>query len=744
MYRILLSIIAGNLAILGLSQLPNNKLLLVVLVLGLLLLLFRRVYWLGTFLLAFAWACINAQWALDDKLDSHWAGRVLWVEGVVVGLPNIDKSNNEIIARFQLAEAYSRRTSLPKLINVSWYNAKEVRAGERWRLALQLKDTQGLTNPHLFDFEAWALAQGIGATATVKAAEKQTEAQGVYAWRDAVRQRLFAQLPEDKGLAALIVGDASQLTQERWQLLNDTGTVHLFVISGQHIGIIAGLIYACVAWLGRQRFWPMSYSWLTCACLSAWLVALTYAWLAGFTVPVQRALLMLTVVLLWRWRYSYLSAWLPFCLALALVLLINPLVVLLNGFWLSFAVVGVLLLVFSGRLTRPTARQFLWQAQWVAFIGLFPVLIALGLGVSPIAPLANIIAIPYLSFIVLPLALIGAVSLPIPWLAQLLLGLAHQAMELLFSLLAWFASWQPAWQLPAQSTLSLLFLLLAVLLWLIPRGVFSRAVAVFLLLPSLFQATGQVAEGEALINVLDVGQGLAIVVRTKDKTLLYDTGNRFKQMDMGASVVVPYLQKQGVRHLDKIIISHAHLDHSGGLPSVLKKFSVDQLVSGEPALIKPSMACVTRSWVWNGVEFSQWRWNKAVSSNDKSCVLYIKTNSSSMLLMGDLERPGEMAFLKANPSWQADWLIAGHHGSYTSTHPELLAQIKPHTVLISRGRFNMYQHPHPLVIKRLMDKNIAIFDTAQQGAITVKLGWQVQLKYARQANVFWRNSLVND
>lgn len=744
MYRILLSIIAGNLTLIGLPQLPNYGQLLALLSLGTLFLLFKRIYWLGLFLFAFVWACVNAQWALDDRLDPSWAGRVLWVEGVVVGLPSFDSSTNELTARFQLAQAYSRRTSLPKLINISWYNGKEVRAGERWRLALQLKDTQGLSNPHLFDFEAWALAQGVGAIATVKAAEKQTEAQGIHSWRDGVRQKLFAQLPEDKSLAALIVGDGSQLTQERWQLLNDTGTVHLFVISGQHIGIIAGLMYALVAWCGRRSFWPINYSWLTCACLSAWLAALLYAWLAGFTVPVQRALLMLTVVLLWRWRYSYLSAWLPFFLSLALVLLINPLVVLLNGFWLSFSVVGALLLVFSGRLARPTASQFLWQAQWVAFIGLFPVLIALGLGVSPLAPFANIIAIPYLSFIVLPLALLGAVFLPVPWIAQGLLQLSHYAMEFLFTLLAWFASWQPAWQLPTQSALSLFFLVIAALLWLMPRGIVTRTVAIFLLLPSLFQTTDKIVEGEALINVLDVGQGLAIVVRTKDKTLLYDAGNRFKQMDMGASVVVPYLHKQGVRHLDKVIISHAHLDHAGGLPSVLKSLSVDQLISGESELITSSMACVTRSWVWNGVQFSQWRWEKATGSNDKSCVLYIETSNSNMLLMGDLERPGELAFLKANPSWQAEWLIAGHHGSYTSTHPELLAQVKPHTVLISRGRFNVYRHPHPVVIKRLTEKNISILDTAQQGAITVKLGPQSQLSYAREPTVFWRNVLIDD
>lgn len=734
----LFAIIVACLLLRWLPSLPNSVWL-GVLLLCAPVLLFTRLYWLGLGFLAFIWSCSQVQSALDQQLDSQWQGNTLWVEGTVVGLPHFEQDGKHSLSRFLLTDNYSRRTVLPKLIQVNWYQGPPVKAGQRWRLALQLKGIQGLANPHLADKQQWLFAQGIGAVANVKTAQQLAPAQGVGKWRDAFRQQLFRHLPADKSIAALIVGDGNQLSRERWQALIDTGTVHLMVISGQHIGIVAGLVYALIAWLGRRRFWPHSISWLLCACLSAWFAAFIYAWLAGFTVPVQRALLMLSVVLVWRVRSSHLNAWTPYLWALALVLLLDPLVVFLNGFWLSFAVVAVLIMVFSNRLGRPSFWQFLVSAQWAAFIGLFPVLLALGLTVSPLSPLANMLAIPFVSFVLIPLSLLGAACLPVPSVAGWLLGLASWLMYWFFQVLQQLAQWQPAWQAPALSALGLICVLFAAFICLLPRGLIPRYWALLLLLPLAFVQTEDIPHGQAKVTVLDVGQGLSVLVQTQQYSLLYDAGNRFMLMDMGAQVVVPVLSKLGIERLDKVIISHADMDHVGGLASIQAKIPIDDLASGEPDKVKHSKACPRRTWHWDGVEFNQWQWRNARSANQKSCVLWLRTAQQSLLMTGDLDIQGEFQLMQDHPELTADWLVLGHHGSRTSTSGKFLRQLQVKGALISRGRYNQYQHPHTSVLQQLSAHNVQVFDSTLHGAITIRLkAHSSDVTYVRQQLTVWR------
>ena len=562
----MLALALGLLTLRFLPALPPGWLLAIAACAGLALLL-SRLYPLGFFLLGLAWACSSAQSALDDRLAAQLDGRTLWLEGRVVGLPEV----SEGVVRFLLEEAHSRRAELPQRLRVAWYGGPTVQGGERWRLAVNLKRPHGLVNPQRFDYEAWLLAQRIGATGTIKSGERLSSATGLGSWRDSLRQQLLAvpAFERQGAIAALVLGDGSGLSTTDWRLLQHTGTVHLMVISGQHIALLAGFLYGLVALLAKLGAWPRRLPWLPCACALALSGALLYGFLAGFEVPVRRACVMVALVLLWRMRFRHLGAWWPLLLALIVVLLLEPLASLQPGFWLSFSAVAILVLVFAGRLGLWGWWRGLTRAQWTMAIGLLPMMLILGLPVSSSGPLANLIAVPWVGMLVVPLALLGALLLPVPWLGEGVLWLAGGALHLLFELLGAIAAWLPAW-LPSNLPLWAWLLAAAgALLLLLPAGVPLRWPGIALLLPALFLPAPQLDDGRADIWVLDVGQGLAVLVRTREHALLYDAGPRFGDFDTGERIVLPSLRALNVRRLDLLLLSHADNDHAGGAAAIL-------------------------------------------------------------------------------------------------------------------------------------------------------------------------------
>ncbi|VVP96449.1 ComE operon protein 3 [Pseudomonas fluorescens] len=697
-----------------------------------------RTYPLAFFLFGFSWACANAQWALDDRLPVNLDGETRWVEGRVVGLPQ----NGEAVVRFELADARSRRETVPPLLRLAWYGGPPVNSGEHWRLAVKLKRPAGLLNPHAFDYDAWLLAQRIGATGTVKDGVRLKEAR--WAWRDGIRQRLQAVDAQGRtgALTALVLGDGAGLSREDWQVLQDTGTVHLLVISGQHIGLLAGLVYVLIAGLARYGLWPGRLPWLPWACGLAFAAALGYGLLAGFDVPVRRACLMIGLVLLWRLRFRHLGAWWPLLLALNGVLLLDPLASLQPGFWLSFAAVAVLIFIFGGRL-GPWRWWHAWtRAQWLIAIGLGPLLLVLGLPISLSGPLVNLLAVPWISLVVLPPALLGTLLLPIPLVGEGLLWVAGGLIDLLFRGLALMAGRFPAW-IPAAVPWWIGALgALGALLLLMPRGVPLRLLGWPLLLLLVFPPRQLLPEGTAEIWQLDVGQGLAILVRTRHHTLLYDAGPRFGDNDLGERVVLPTLRKLGVSALDLMLISHAHADHAGGAQAVAKGLPVMRVLSGEPLELPAELqaeACESgRQWTWDDVQFTLWQWAAARESNPKSCVLQIEANGERLLLTGDIDTAAERALLGSALAVTTDWLQSPHHGSRSSSSPALLAALQPAAALISRGQGNAFGHPHPTVVARYKQRGMAIHDSAEQGAIRLQLGQFKPAWTMRQERRFWR------
>jgi competence protein ComEC len=734
----------GMVALRWLPALPPGWLLTVMALLGALALVgswqsqVRRP--LGLALLGLCWACWSAQSALDDRLPAELDGQTRWLQGRVVGLP-AEKGG---VVRFQLEQTSARRAVLPTRLRVTWHGGPAIKAGETWRLAVKLKRPRGLVNPQGFDYEAWLLAQRIGALGTVKQGERISAAAGPLAWRDQLRARLLAidAFGREGGLAALVLGDDSGLSSADWRVLQDTGTVHLLVISGQHIGLFAGLLYGLVAGLARLGLWPQRLPWLPSACFLAAVGALGYGVLAGFQVPVQRACVMLLLVLIWRLRFRHLGVALPIVLAINLVLLAEPLASLQPGFWLSFGAVAILVWVFGGRLGAWPWWRTWGRAQWTMSIGLFPLLLGLGLPISLSAPLANLLAVPWVSLAVVPLALFGTLALPIPWVGEGMLQLAGGLLELLFRLLGQLADWQPAWQAPQVPGWIWALGLMGALIVLAPAGVPLRALGLAMLVPLFYPPQQAVPEGQAEILQLDVGQGLAILVRTRQHALLYDAGPRYGDFDSGERLVVPTLRSLGVARLDRMLISHADDDHAGGALAVQRGIAVTEVVSGEPDELPPALQaqpCTHGAhWQWDGVHFQTWQWAKATSGNQASCVLLIDAGGERLLLTGDIDVPAEAAWLAAHPGIQVQWLQAPHHGSRTSSSAVLLRGLASHSVLVSRGAHNAYGHPHPQVLARYQALGLAVYDSVEQGAVRLRLGAFAPASGLRKEGRFWR------
>jgi len=736
----LLMLAAGLLGLRFLPALPPAWLLMLLALTGLMCLPWRT-YRLSFFLSGFCFACLSAQWALNDRLNPSLDGRTVWLQGQVSGLPQ----QQDGTLRFVLENPTSRRGKLPSRLRLVWHDGKPVRAGEVWRLAVTLKRPHGSVNPASFDYEAWLLAQRIGGTGTVKQGELIRPAQGFAAFRDDIRQALLNTPAHGRagGLAALVVGDGSALSHSDWQLLQDTGTLHLMVISGGHVALLALAVYALIAGCARLGLWPARLPWLPVACVFSFVAALVYGLVAGFEVPVRRACLMMAVVLIWRLRFRHLGFFWPWLVALNAVLLIEPLASLQAGFWLSFTAAGLLILLFSARLGRLAWWQSWTKAQWGMAIGLLPALLALGLPISLSAPFANLLAVPWIGFITVPLALLGTLLLPVPYLGEGLIWLAGASLDGLFSLLAFLAALLPAQTLPSAPLWAWLSGALGAFVLLLPNGIPLRFFGLLLLAPLLLPPLHKPPAGQAEVWLLDVGQGLAVLLRTREHAILYDSGPRHGDFDSGERIVLPSLRRLGVNQLDLMLISHADNDHAGGAPAIARSMPVKQVQSGEvsrlPAHLNATPCIDGKSWQWDDVGFTTWHYPHAKNSNGKSCLLKINASGERLLLTGDIDRDTEQVLLQQGYDLESDWLLAPHHGSKSSSSMAFLKAVRAHSVLIARGAHNSYNHPHPQVLARYRLLGMSIFDSSKNGAQRIELGSYQKLRALREEQRrFWR------
>lgn len=723
----------------------------------------------GAFLLAaialvtgFLWAAWRADVRLSDALPVALEGRDVLVTGVVAELPVPSERGVRFAFEVETASA-----EVPRRIQLSWSRGRSddsaysvVRPGERWQFTVRLKRPHGAANPNGFDYEAWLLERNLRATGHVRAgsSNKRLEAfvpsfmGAVHRVRDSVRKRFQAQLPNSEYagvLIALAVGDQRAISQAQWTVFRNTAVAHLISISGLHVSLVALLAGSVAGWGWRRSPWLMlRLPVVRVAALAGLLCAGIYALLAGFGIPTQRAFMMLSVVALALFQGREVQGSQVMSVALLLVLLADPWAVLSAGFWLSFGAVGVIMFMLAGRMGKSGGWRSAVKLQLGITVATIPALLVLFSSFSILSPVANAIAIPLVSFVITPLALL-AIIFPFGWI----LGLAHGVTSLMMLVLEWlaalpFAMWQQAVPSPV-----LAFAGIVGVGWvLLPRGTPARHAGFLAAFPMLMWAPPRPAPGEFRVTVLDVGQGTAVHVQTATRDLLYDTGPAFgPETDAGERVLVPYFRAGGVGRIDRLAISHDDLDHTGGAAAVQAGLRVVSVVSGLPedhalfgAGAGASLPCwAGEGWQWDGVGFEILHPAEGEvfrSDNDNSCVLRVVARGGSVLLAGDIEAVAERSMIgRSAEALASSVVVVPHHGSKSSSGADFVGAVAPRHAIHSAGWLNQFRHPHPTTLERWAKAGAQNWRTDVQGAIRVDVdltGVQVSAERERSAR-YW-------
>ena len=727
------------------------------------LLLARRGFAIAVVALAvagFASAGWRASLRMADALDPSLEGRDLVLTGVVASLPQQGASGLRF--RFEVEPGSDdRRPAVPETIALGWYAGfhedaasvvpkRELRAGQRWRFTVRLRQPHGNLNPHGFDYELLLFEQGVRATGYVRDAPPPllldaAAGHPVERLRQRVRDAIYANVPDRRAagvLAALAVGDQSAIEREDWDLFRNTGVAHLMSISGLHVTMFAWLAGLGIGWLWRRSDRAML---LVAAPLAARIggvaAALSYAVFSGWGVPSQRTVWMLATVALlqssgrrWPWLVVLLAA-------AAVVTALDPWALTQAGFWLSFMAVGLLMVSSPlGRVDAPAGAAAAGWRHWpmrfvggarrelhsqvIATLGLTPLTLVFFQQVSVVGFLANVIAIPLVTLVVTPLALLGVAVAPLwlmgAWLVKLLVGMLGTLAAIPGAV----------WTVPAAPLWAQLAGLAAAALVVMPLPWRARLLALPLALGLLWPARSLPEEGRFDLVAADIGQGTAVLVRTRSHVLLFDAGPQYsRDSDAGQRVLVPWLRSRGDEHVDLLMLSHRDLDHVGGARAVLGALQVDAMsTSLEPG--HPLLASARRSqrceagqrWRWDGVDFAVLRpvaadYDVALKSNAMSCVLRVSGGDRSALLTGDIEREQEAALLQADAAaLRSDVLIVPHHGSRTSSTAAFLDAVKPKTAVFQAGYRNRFGHPAADVLERYRERGIAIVASPACGA----------------------------
>jgi competence protein ComEC len=713
----------------------------------------------------FGYAAWRAEIRLADVLPEAWEGVDVALVGVVDDLP--DRSPHGVRFAFAVERVETPGAGVPRRVSLAWSaerdaeddagDAPEVHAGERWRLTVRLKRPHGFANPGGFDLEAWLLERNLRATGYVRAGDANLRLDAfagrasdhVQRSRERVRDRIAAALdgaPYAGVVAALAIGDQRAIPDAQWTTFNRTGIGHLVSISGLHVTALAGLAAWLAATLARRSVrLTDAMPARAVGALAGVAAAGVYTLLAGAEVPAQRTFAMLAAGALALVVARRAGPWLVWLWALAAVLALDPWAVLAPGCWLSFGAVAVLIHAAAGRVPpprRPTWRARLRAAlaegtrtQWAVTVGLVPFTLVMFGQVSLVSPLANAVAIPVVTLAVAPLAVAG-----IAWPGDACFLAAHavlaplmRTMEALATLpaAAWVQHAPIAWTLPIAA---------AGVAWMLaPRGIPGRALGALWLLPLFVVLPRPPPEGGARVTVLDVGQGLAVVVRTHRHALVYDTGPRWHaSADAGGRIVVPYLRREGIERVDQLVVSHQDLDHAGGAASLVRAVPVMRIVSslrdGHPLFDVadgvPAQRCEAgQRWTRDGVEFAvlhpapEAYADTRAKTNDLSCVVAVDAGGTRVLLAGDIESRSEARLVRASPdALAAQVLVVPHHGSRTSSTPAFVATVDPAIAIFTSGYRNRFGHPRPDVVARYVARGARTLRTDFEGAIAFDIG----------------------
>ena len=721
---------------------------------------FLKLHWI-VIMLAYAlgllWVSLHAQWHFDKQLPEELQGRPLTIVGTIASIPEF----NEGSARFEFAIEHANQWRPAGRVQLTWrqyskQTHRKPQVGDQFQLTVKLKRPRSYANPGSFDSERHFFQNRLQAQGTVIEAIFQNAGyRPIDSLRSKIRDILDKQLkgrPMSGLITALVVGIKNGIQEAQWTVFRDTGTAHLMAISGLHVGLVASFTFFVMVFFWSRlpsRLLMIPAPWV--GAVAAVSAALFYALLAGFAVPTQRSVLMVTLFMMGFLTKRVISPWRSYFLALGLVLLWDPLSTLSIGFWLSFGAVGIILYGMRGRL-KPKGLWWKWgRAQWVVFLGLIPISLAAFQQMSLVSPLANLIAIPWVSLLVVPMALVGTLLLLCGLsIGGLILIFAEQLLAWMWPFLEWLAHVPTAtWMNGVATPWTLSLAMIGVLLLLAPKGFPGRWVGLIWTLPLFLSTAPTVPEGTARVTVLDVGQGLSTVVETMHHTLVFDTGPKLsKHFDTGDRVVIPFLATRGRRQIDTLVISHGDNDHSGGAQSIIARSHVLEILTSEPALFpdrNPKMCWVGHQWTWDHVHFEILHPETVHTKkrNDHSCVLRVQAGNQSVLITGDIEAKSEKKMiLRGKEKLASTFLIVPHHGSKTSSSLEFINLVAPEYAIIPVGYRNQYGHPKAEIVKRYQDKNIKLLDTVHDGAITFLLqdtanGSTVPERYRIDKRHYW-------
>lgn len=770
MTRWTLGFLVGVIAITHFSYLPSWQIAGWCVAISIGLSLFRcSLSFLFTFFIAcflgFSWALIFAHYRIYHALPKALEGQTLTATGIVISIPEYHSRRlrfDFLIKKFvtKIPIHYPLRVRLSDYRYSNSVNFPQLKKGDVWQFAVRLKRPRAFWSEGSFDYQAALFQQDIQATGYIvdKVPAHLIKASSSYYFIDHLRESLTYNIKESLKnyplvglISALCTGIRYEITDEQWQVMRRTGTNHLFAISGLHLAFIAGIIYFIT-----HLFWcriPNAALVIPASQVAAVLTgcfALFYAALAGFALPVQRALLML-IVFLWvnLLRRNIVSGY-AFYYALLIILIYSPFSVLSASFWLSFMAVAFILYSSLGRLKPAKVWQAWGKTQLSVGLGLIPISLLFFHQISWISFVANLIAIPSIGFIILPMTLLGSfTTLLIPSWGSVLLVLAERLLEFLWQLLSVLSMLQWAQYMGFIVTSWVLVLsIFGLSLLLAPQGFPAKFLSLIYLLPLFFWKPEGPKSGEIWFSLLDVGQGLATVIQTQHHTMVYDTGPS-RPFDTGSAVLLPYLQKKGIQKLDMLMVSHGDNDHIGGAHSLLKQMPVTNIVTSIPKKFLPRYAdfCQAKtSWQWDKVNFEiMYPVSNAIYlGNDSSCVLKISNSQYSILLAGDIEGISESYLVRhIGARLASNILVVPHHGSKTSSSIAFLNKVQPTVALFSTGYRNQFKFPHKIVLERYQRLQSTIYDTAVDGTITLKLNPSsnnIQIEtYRQKYHRFWQN-----
>lgn len=696
------------------------------------LLKLKHFYYLSIFLLAGLWTLLHAHLIINDRLAIELAGKDILISGTVSSV--VERQSHKL--KFEFKPDRSTHYTFPNKLRLSWYHATSIppHAGEKWQLLLRLKPIHGMKNQGAFDYETWLFEHGVGATGYVRTSTnniklKSAPFYSINSLRQSLTKYIETTLPNSKNIGliqGLTSGIKHNITQQQWQVLRLSGTNHLLAISGLHIGLAATIGFFICRFLWSLRADNLLRLTATkSGAIGGVLVALFYAALAGFSLPTQRALIMVATVMISLLLARPLLSSHILAISLLLVLIFDPISVLSPGFWLSFSAVGIILFLSQNRYPPPK-WQWLKIHTFIAF-GLSPILLLFFMETSIIAPVANFVSIPFISVIVVPLLLLASLC---SWLySPLAIELFHLAdilLTLFWPLLETLSSLSLShWQSPQLPFYYWIAIMLGCLLLLTPRYFPAKWIGIIGLLPLFIWSPNKPNKGDFWFTLLDVGQGLSSVIQTQHHTLVFDTGPKFSDsFNPGNAIVKPFLQAQGIKHIDTLVVSHGDNDHIGGAIPLVNEIKTTTILSSTPQLLPNAKSCHSmQSWQWDNVSFSIIHPNRSDSGseNNLSCVLKISNDYGSVLLSGDIEKQAEQQIVQRYGSnLHVKVLVAPHHGSKTSSSIDFINAVSPDFALFPIGYQNRYHFPHDSVTKRYKHKGITLLNSAEHGAIQFK------------------------